>query len=158
MDLLSGRADPLDVVESRSHSRSYRSNGLLRQFCSPGLSGVRAGGGAAQSPPRLGEPTAGFTLVELLVVIAIIGILVALLLPAIQAARESARRSQCTNNLKQIGLAIQLYESAKKHLPASRIGVDTWASELWHYLEEGSIAQQWDPLKPYWYQPQQNVE
>src|SRR3954470_21835385 len=59
----------------------------------------------------------GFTLVELLVVIAIIGILVALLLPAIQAAREAARRTQCTNKMKQIGLAILNYESAKKLLP-----------------------------------------
>jgi prepilin-type N-terminal cleavage/methylation domain-containing protein len=62
----------------------------------------------------------GFTLVELLVVIAIIGILVALLLPAIQAARESARRIQCTNNMKQIGLAIMNYESNKREMPPAR--------------------------------------
>ena len=61
----------------------------------------------------------GFTLVELLVVIAIIGVLVALLLPAIQAAREAARRSQCVNNMKQLGLGALNFESAKKQLPPS---------------------------------------
>jgi prepilin-type N-terminal cleavage/methylation domain-containing protein len=84
----------------------------------------------------------GFTLVELLVVIAIIGILVALLLPAIQAAREAARRSQCMNNLKQIGVALHNYVSAHKTLPvgASLQEGSTWSAYILPYMEESSAA------------------
>jgi prepilin-type N-terminal cleavage/methylation domain-containing protein len=85
---------------------------------------------------------AAFTLVELLVVIAIIGILVALLLPAVQAARESARRSQCMNNLKQIGIALQNYHSARKTFPMGAAYQEgtTWSGFLLPYMEENALA------------------
>jgi len=94
----------------------------------------------------------GFTLVELLVVIAIIGVLVALLLPAVQAAREAARRTQCVNNLKNIGLAIQNYHDTHKQLPHSRRQYDyiTWAAELWPFIEAGNIATVWDKKQTYY--------
>jgi prepilin-type N-terminal cleavage/methylation domain-containing protein/prepilin-type processing-associated H-X9-DG protein len=93
----------------------------------------------------------GFTLVELLVVIAIIGILIALLLPAVQAAREAARRTQCANVEKQLGLAVLNFESAKKQLPDStRPGGSTTAPRIsgftliLPYLEESALYQQYD--------------
>jgi len=87
----------------------------------------------------------GFTLVELLVVIAIIGTLVGLLLPAVQQAREAARRSACTNNVKQLGLACLNYESTRKRLPAAndRSAVGTagwsWIVHILPFVEEVNL-------------------
>jgi len=93
----------------------------------------------------------GFTLVELLVVIAIIGVMVGLLLPAVQAAREAARRMQCSNNLKQVGLALQNYHDTFKSFPSGYI-VDTatagtaegwaWGALILPYIEQGALHEQ----------------
>ena len=85
-----------------------------------------------------------FTLVELLVVIAIIGIMVGLLLPAVQAVREAARRVECQNNLKQIGLAMHNYESAYKSLPWGAKGGwgTSWTADLLPFIEQGHVAQE----------------
>jgi len=83
----------------------------------------------------------GFTLVELLVVVAIIGVLVALLLPAVQAAREAGRRSQCANNLRQIAIAALNYEQANKRLPAGRTVPKPWSQHvrLLPFLEQSAV-------------------
>jgi len=94
-----------------------------------------------------------FTLVELLVVIAIIGILVALLLPAVQAAREAARRAQCVNTVKQWGLAIHNYHDANRRLPFGRLrygGVrHSWPPALWPFIEQSTLYEKYDWTKPF---------
>lgn len=93
-----------------------------------------------------------FTLVELLVVIAIIGVLVAMLLPAVQAAREAARRNTCQNNLKQVGLSVQTHHDVRKHYPTGRTRTDeyavSWAFNLLPYLEGETIFKALQLTKP----------
>ncbi len=110
--------------------------------------------GPAWDTSALGrERSRAFTLVELLVVIAIIGILVAMLLPAIQAAREAARRTECQNNLKQIGLATHNFADSNGHLPPPKLDNTTFSAlgstfvVLLPYLEESNRFDQYDMAK-----------
>src|SRR5262245_40644226 len=94
-----------------------------------------------RSPPV----RSGFTLVELLVVIAIIGVLVALLLPAVQAAREASRRMQCNSHLKQWGVALHTFHDVKRQFPkgSSNGGTlfrQTWVMYVWPYIEQTALA------------------
>ena len=113
----------------------------------------------APTPPRR-----GFSLVELLVVIAIIATLIGLLLPAVQSARESARRTSCANNLRQLPLAFHAYEAARKFLPPltrssncvatpnneARMAQRSWAPDLLPYLEETALVASYDLSRNWW--------
>jgi prepilin-type N-terminal cleavage/methylation domain-containing protein len=108
--------------------------------------------------PQVLRSRRAFTLVELLVVIAIIGVLVALLLPAVQAAREAARRTQCQNNLHQIGVALMNYESRAGEFPPADVRHNdpktnlpktdySWVTLLLNFIEEGNVYKSTDWVK-----------
>ncbi|MBA4066824.1 MAG: prepilin-type cleavage/methylation domain-containing protein [Isosphaera sp.] len=95
----------------------------------------------------------GFTLIELLVVVAIIAVLIGLLLPAVQKVRESAARTKCGNNLKQIGLAVHAYHELRMQLPYSRLDTrETWAVILMPHLEQENLFNRWVLAQPYYNQ------
>ena len=106
------------------------------------------------------QKSKAFTLVELLVVIAIIGILIALLLPAVQAAREAARRLQCSNNLKQMALAVLTYQNAQGRFPAGltiTTSHNSWMVRVMPYMELGSSSLNWNYDQGYSVYPSINI-
>ncbi len=149
---------PRSELPSGSHTRRGNRHSLV----------VPRQGGRPGAPPTRGVPTRSvgtsetrsvgtrecrpaFTLVELLVVVAIIGILVAMLLPAVQAAREAARQLRCKNNLKQLALACHNYESAMSGLPllyssSSQLG---WITQILPYFEQQAAYDQYDITLPW---------
>ena len=103
----------------------------------------------------------GFTLVELLVVIAIIGTLIGLLLPAVQSAREAARKSQCSNNVKQMALGALNYENANRKYPTSGEGknlstgkdifnIESFYVQILSFIEQNNVSSRWNSKSPYW--------
>jgi prepilin-type N-terminal cleavage/methylation domain-containing protein/prepilin-type processing-associated H-X9-DG protein len=104
---------------------------------------------------RVARLRAGFTLIELLVVIAIIAILIALLVPAVQRVRESANRTQCANNMKQLGLALQTYYDTYKAFPPSRTNITpkhSWSAFILPYIEQKAAFDIYD-VKKDWNDP-----
>jgi prepilin-type N-terminal cleavage/methylation domain-containing protein len=104
---------------------------------------------------RVSRPYKAFTLIELLVVIAIIAILIGLLLPAVQKVREAAARISCTNNLKQLGLALHSYHDANNGFPAGKATTPTthsWTPFILPYIEQDNLAKQYN-FEANWYDP-----
>jgi prepilin-type N-terminal cleavage/methylation domain-containing protein/prepilin-type processing-associated H-X9-DG protein len=130
-----------------------------------GEGAFRPGAVKGRNSAEKSERSAGFTLVELLVAIAIIGMLVALLLPAVQAAREAARRTQCLNNLKQLGTAFQMFHDTRKHFPSAYESTNgepnpqtrdrgpgwAWGTQLLPFLEEQSLYEQFNLKLACWH-------
>ena len=157
-----GLVDAADYTVWSDHLVAALATGsfALQEVPEPGAGLLLVMGGAIVGLARTGRRClvmrrrrSGFTLVELLVSIAIIGILVAILLPAVQAAREAARRCSCTSNLKQIGLATLGYHETNRHLPPPKLGDTSTTTQggtlvvLLPYLEEGDRYADYDLAK-----------
>lgn len=105
------------------------------------------------TPVCRGRLRSGFTIIELLVTISIISVLIGLLLPAVQNARESARRIQCQSNLKQMGLGMQGFHGSQNMFPAGKLDLKklghSWCTFLLPYLEQDAVASRFDMSKPW---------